>query len=158
MIWHSYLSTFFHINKKNIKKHLLEVVISETRRGRFKSFRFSLKLSSLLHHLVSLRQMQLLALNHSFSTNPLTSKVNLVYNPYSWAPRRFMPRWFGIIPNNRANKIHANRCSEKSIRIHKEIKVKQGILRMIVTEITSNRKDELFSINFTGELKAERTN
>ena len=71
MIWHSYLSTFFHINKKNIKKHLLEVVISETRRGRFKSFSiFAQTIELTAPPQVSLRQMQLLALNHSFSTNP----------------------------------------------------------------------------------------
>ena len=71
MIWHSYLSSFFHINKKNIKKHLLEVVISETRRGRFKSFSiFAQTIELTAPPRVSLRQMQLLALNHSFSTNP----------------------------------------------------------------------------------------
>ena len=138
---HSHLFLLLSILIKRIQKTLTWSRYLWKSSWSFKGFNFvqTLELAVLLR--VSYRWMHRpvssLALNHSFSTNPLTSKVNLVYNPYSWAPRRFMPRWFGIIPNNRANKIHANRCSEKSIRIRKEIKVKQGILRRIVTEITS---------------------
>ena len=83
-IWHSYLSTFFHINKKNIKTHLLEVVISETRRGRFKSFSISLKLSNFAALPSSITQtnatiVQFFGIKSFVFNKSMTSKVNFRY-------------------------------------------------------------------------------
>ena len=83
MIWHSYLSTFFHINKKNIKNTYLKLLSLKLIVLVFKSFSISLKLLSnlLLHYpRVSLRQMQRscnsLAFKSFVFNKSLTSKVN----------------------------------------------------------------------------------
>ena len=84
MIWHSYLSTFFHINKKNIKTHLLELVISETRCGRFKSFSILLKLSNFAALPSSITKtnamiVQLSGIKSFVFNKSMTSKVNFRY-------------------------------------------------------------------------------